>query len=257
MIFDTHAHYDDDKFDIDRDELIASLPANGVEAVTDVGASFESCKQAVALAHKYDYVYAAVGIHPDHVNELDEEKMQWLENTALTDKKVVAIGEIGLDYYWDIAEHDLQKEWLRRQIALARKVNLPIIIHSRDAAKDTFDLLKEEKAGELGGVIHCYSGSAEMAKEYVKMGFYIGVGGVVTFKNAKTIKEVVEQIDIEHIVIETDCPYLAPVPYRGKRNCSIYLSGVVKEISNIKGIPEEEVIRITCDNAKKLYRLEV
>ncbi len=257
MIFDTHAHYDDDQFDKDRYELIESLPANGVEAVTDIGASFESCKQAVELANKYDYVYAAVGIHPSHVHELDEEKMEWLEKTALTEKKVVAIGETGLDYYWNTSPHEVQKMWFVRQIELAKKVNLPLVIHAREASQDTFDLLKEHKASEVGGVIHCYSGSAEMAKEYVKMGFFIGVGGVLTFKNSKTLKDVVDKISLEHIVIETDSPYLAPVPYRSKRNCSIYLTGVVKEISRIKGISEEEVIRITCENAKKLYRLEV
>lgn len=255
MIFDTHAHYDDEKFDEDREQLLNSLPENGIEAVTDVGASLESCARAVELAHQFPHVYAAIGVHPDHVGALDEAGMSWLEETARREAKVVAIGEIGLDYYWDISAHEVQKVWFRRQLELARKVNLPVIIHSREAAQDTFDVLKQEDAGAIGGVIHCYSGSLEMAREYVKMGFYIGIGGVVTFKNAKTIKQVAREIPLERIVLETDCPYLAPVPYRGKRNSSLYLPQVVGELSELKEISREEVIRVTCENAKRLYRL--
>ncbi|MBQ8639869.1 MAG: TatD family hydrolase [Lachnospiraceae bacterium] len=255
MIFDTHAHYDDDAFDEDREALLASLPQNGVEAVTNVGASLKGCRKSVEMARRYPHVYAAVGVHPDHVNELSEERLEWLEQTAREEKKVVAIGEIGLDYYWDISAHEVQKEWFRRQLKLAEKVGLPVIIHSREAAQDTFDLLKEEKAGDIGGVIHCYSGSVEMAREYVKMGFFIGIGGVLTFKNAKVIKAVAADIPLERIVLETDCPYLAPVPYRGKRNCSLYLPHVVETLSEIRGVSPEEVIRITCENAKRLYRL--
>ncbi len=255
MIFDTHAHYDDEKFDIDRDTLLKSLPSCGIEAVTDVGASLESSIMAVKLANQYDFMYAAVGVHPDHVGEMDEEKLDMLEKLARKERKVVAIGEIGLDYYWDISDHALQKEWFMRQLSLARRVGLPVIIHSRDAVRDTYEVLRDNDAGSIGGVIHCFSASVEMAREYVKMGFFIGIGGVLAFKNAKTIKEVAADTPIERIVLETDCPYLAPPPHRGKRNCSIYLSEVVKVLAGIKQMPEEEVIRITCENAKKLYRL--
>lgn len=255
MIFDTHAHYDDEKFDEDREQLLESLPENGIEAVIDVGASLESCAKAVELARRFPHVYAAIGVHPDHVGTLDEADMNWLEETVRREPKVVAVGEIGLDYYWDISAHEIQKIWFRRQLELARRVELPVIIHSREAAQDTFDILKQEDAGAIGGVIHCYSGSLEMAREYVKMGFYIGIGGVVTFKNAKTIKAVAQQIPLENLVLETDCPYLAPTPYRGKRNSSLYLPQVVKELSRLREISEEEVICATCENAKRLYRL--
>lgn len=256
MIFDTHAHYDNDSFDMDREQILESLPLNGIAAVTDVGASIESSAKAVLIANQYPYIYAAVGVHPSSVNELNEEKLLWLEETARKEKKVVAIGEIGLDYHWNTCSHDLQKEWYIRQLELARKLKLPVIIHSRDASQDNFNILKAANAGSIGGVIHCYSESYEMAKEYVKMGFYLGIGGVLTFKNARVIKEVVAGIGLEHLLLETDCPYLAPVPYRSKRNSSLYLPEVVCAISLIKNIPEKEVMRVTFENAKKLYRLE-
>ncbi len=255
MIFDTHAHYDDEAFDADREALLESLPENGIAAAVDIGASPESCRKALELAHRYAHIYAAIGIHPDDVGSLTEADMRWLEETAASEKKVVAIGEIGLDYYWDKERHEVQKYWFRRQLGAARKVRLPVVIHSRDAAQDTFDLLKEEHAEELGGVIHCYSGSAEMAREYVKLGWYLGIGGVVTFKNAKVIKEVVAQTPLSHLVLETDCPYLAPAPHRGKRNSSLYLPLVVDAISAIKGIIPEEVMEVTEQNARRMYRL--
>ena len=255
MIIDTHAHYDDAAFDGDREALIESLPENGIGIAVDIGASPESSRKALALSGRYDHIYAAIGVHPDDVDKLDEDELSWLEKTAAAEKKVVAIGEIGMDYYWDNSPHDVQKYWFRRQLELARRVGLPVVIHSRDAAKDTFDVLKEAHAEELGGVIHCYSGSAEMAKEYVKLGWYLGIGGVVTFKNARVIKEVTAQTDLSHIVLETDCPYLAPVPYRGKRNSSLYLPYVVQAISEIKGVSPEEVIRVTEENARRMYRI--
>lgn len=257
MIFDTHAHYDDKKFDTDREALLNSLPSCGIEAVTNVGADTASSCRAVELANRYDFMYAAVGVHPDHVEELDEEKLKYLERLAQEEKKVVAVGEIGLDYYWDISPHELQKEWFVKQLEMAKRVKLPVIIHSRDAAKDTYEVMKAAYKDLTGGVIHCFSASVELAREYVKMGFYIGIGGVLTFKNARTIKEVAADTDLERIVIETDSPYLAPVPYRGKRNCSVYLTEVVRELARIKALPEEEIIRVTCENAKRLYRLEV
>ena len=255
MIFDTHAHYDDDKFDEDRDELLQLLPEKGITAAVDVGASLGSCKKALELANKYPHVYAAVGVHPDDVGDLNEDALQWLEDTAKKEEKVVAVGEIGLDYYWNKEDHDIQKYWFKRQLLIARKAGLPVIIHTRDASQDTFDLLREEKTEEIGGVIHCYSGSVEMAREYVKLGWYLGIGGVVTFQNAKTIKEVVQAIPLRHLVLETDCPYLAPKPFRGKRNSSLLLPYVVRAVADLKNISEEEVEAVTEENARRMYRL--
>lgn len=254
MIFDTHAHYEDEQFNKDRDMLLVSMEENGVGKIIDVGASIESTKGAVELAHRYDFVYAAVGIHPDSVGELNESHMEWLKLLA-ADKKVVAIGEIGLDYHYEEPEREIQKVWFERQLELAHEVKLPVCIHSREAAKDTLDIMKLHNADKLGGVIHCFSYSTEMAQTYVDMGFYIGVGGVVTFKNSKKLKEVVKNIPLEHIVLETDCPYMAPVPNRGKRNSSIYLPYVVTAISEIKGISEEKVIKVTEENGLRLYRI--
>jgi TatD DNase family protein len=255
MIFDTHAHYDDEAFEEDRDELLNSLFHQGIEAVTNVGASIKTSQNTMKLIDQYSNVYGAIGVHPNETAELNEEKIAWLKEQS-SHSKVVAIGEIGLDYYWDEPDRDTQKKWFIRQLALAREVNLPIIIHSRDAAKDTLDIMKAERSQELGGVIHCFSYGKEMAREYLNMGFYLGIGGVLTFKNAKKLKEVVEYMPIEQLVLETDCPYLAPVPNRGKRNSSLNLSYVVAEISSIKNIPQEEVIRITNENARNMYRIK-
>lgn len=254
MIFDTHAHYDDDAFDNDRDILLGSLKEGGVEAVVNIGASLQSTKNTLELMGRYPFVYGAVGVHPNETAELDEAGIAWLKEAALT-PKTVAVGEIGLDYFWEEPDHETQKLWFIRQLQLAREVKLPVVIHSRDAAKDTLDIMKAEKAGDLGGVIHCFSYSKELAREYLDMGFYLGIGGVVTFQNAKKLKETVEYTPINKIVLETDCPYLAPVPNRGKRNSSLNLHYVVQEVARLKDISEEEVIRITCENAKKLYHL--
>lgn len=254
MIFDTHAHYDDEAFNEDRKELLASLNQHGIEAVTNVGASMRSSESTLRLARSYPFVYGAIGVHPNETGELTEEDMKWLLENS-TDEKIVAIGEIGLDYYWEEPEHEVQKHWFVRQLSLAREAGLPVIIHSREAAKDTLDIMKAEKAGDLGGVIHCFSYSKEMAREYLNMGYYLGIGGVLTFKNAKKLREVVEYMPMDQMVLETDCPYLAPVPNRGKRNSSLNLPYVVREISAIKGIPEEEVVNITTQNAKRLYGL--
>ena len=254
MIFDTHAHYDDEAFEEDREALLESLKDGGIGAVMNVAASLESCRTTLLLAGHYDWMYAALGVHPSGTAELDEAGLKWMEFQC-SHEKVRAVGEIGLDYYWEEPEHSVQKIWFVRQLDLARKVKLPVIIHSRDAAKDTLDIMKAEKAGDMGGVIHCFSGSAEMAKEYVKMGYYIGIGGVVTFKNAKKLKQVVQEIPLESIVLETDCPYLAPVPYRGKRNSSLYLPYVAEEIAALKGAAAEDVVLQTEENARKLYGL--
>lgn len=255
MIFDTHAHYDDERFDEDRDALLKSMKDAGIGNIVNIGANMASSQRSLDLAAEYDFMYAAVGVHPSDCAELDDEKIEKLKEMS-SFPKCVAIGEIGLDYYWPEPEHDLQKKWFKRQIALAREVELPIIVHSRDAAADTVDILKSENAGELGGVVHCFSYSKEVAEECVKMGFYIGIGGVLTFKNGRKMKEVAEAIPMESIILETDCPYLAPEPFRGKRNSSLYLPYVVSAMAQIKGISEEEVISITEANAREMYRLK-
>lgn len=251
MIFETHAHYDDEQFDPDREALLSSMQENGVGAIVNVSASYDSCRTVVGMAEKYPFMYAAVGIHPDHVGELNEESFQEMEK-LFDNQKVVAVGEIGLDYYWDNESHDVQKRWFIRQLELAGKLGLPVIIHSRDAAADTLEIMKEHAQG-LKGVIHCFSYSKELAREYVKMGFYIGVGGVVTFKNAKKLKEVVEEIPLTSIVLETDSPYLAPEPNRGKRNNSQYIRYVAEEIARIKGTDYDTVVAQTESNARELY----
>lgn len=253
MIFETHAHYDDESFNDDREALIRSLPEKGIGRIINVGASIETTKTTLELAAKYDYIYAAVGVHPSDISGLNEETFAWLKEQASL-PKTVAIGEIGLDYYWDKEGHDLQKYWFIRQLELAGEKKLPVMIHSREAAADTMEIMKKY-GKDLNGVIHCYSYSPEMAQEYVKMGYFIGVGGVVTFKNAKKLKETVKEIPLESIVLETDCPYLAPEPFRGKRNCSLYISYVAEKIAELKGISAEEVIRQTEENAKQLYQI--
>ncbi len=253
-IFDTHCHYDDEAFDQDREEILSNLQSDGIGKVVDVGADIESSKAALRLAQQYDYICAALGVHPSDTEGLTQEDMRWIEENS-HHEKVVAIGEIGLDVHWPEPSLEIQKTWFIRQIQIAKEVNLPIIVHSRDAAAETMKLITEQRAYDCGGVIHCYSYSPEMAKEYVKMGFYIGVGGVVTFKNAKKLKQTVQQIPLETIVLETDCPYLAPEPYRGKRNYSGYLHYVVDAIAQLKGISKEEVVHVTTENAHKMYRL--
>lgn len=254
MIFDTHAHYDDEQFQEDRDALLEAMPSLGVGTIVNVSATYESCLHAVELAKKYPHVYAAVGIHPDEVGVLDEEKFAKMREFFKEDK-VVAVGEIGLDYYWDNESHEVQRKWFVRQLELAKELNLPVVIHSRDAAADTMYVM-ENYAKDLEGVIHCYSYSKEMAEEYVRMGFYIGIGGVVTFKNSKKMKEVVGVVPLERILLETDCPYLAPEPFRGKRNQSSYLLYVAEQIAELKGISAEEVIATTEENARRMYRLD-
>lgn len=254
IFFDTHAHYDNKAFDEDRETLLAGLQENGVVRVINVGASMDSCTQTVELAKRYDYIYAAVGIHPNETGELNEERFASLKELCLTEK-CVAVGEIGLDYYWDEPERDIQKNWFVRQLYLARECRLPVIIHSRDAAKDTLDIMTAEKAGEIGGVVHCYAYTKETAKIFLNMGFYFGIGGVLTFKNARKLKEAVEYIPLDRIVLETDCPYLAPVPYRGKRNSSLYLPFVLAALAEIKGVGEEQAAQAVWENSLKLYHM--
>ncbi len=254
MIFESHAHYDDEKFDEDREILLSSMQENGIEYIVNVGASLASTKKTLELTEKYPFIYGAVGVHPSETAELDEENFAWLEKQCAL-PKVVAVGEIGLDYYWDEPEKEIQKEWFRRQLTLAAKVQLPIIIHSRDAAKDTLDIMREMKCEEIGGVMHCFSYSKEIAREILEMGFYIGIGGVVTFKNAKNVKEVVSYAPMDRILLETDSPYLAPVPNRGERNSSLNLPLIAEEIATIKGISYEEVVAATSENAKRCFML--
>ena len=250
MYFESHAHYDDERFDEDRDTLLASFPAEGIETVVNASSDIKSSKASIALSEKYPFFYAAVGVHPHEVENITEADIDELRELS-KHPKVVAIGEIGLDYYYDLSPRDLQRHWFKRQLELADELKMPVIIHSRDAAQECFDIIKNSNV--RNGVIHCYSGSAEMAEEYIKMGFYIGAGGSLTFKNNKKGVETVERIPIEKILIETDSPYLAPVPYRGKRNDSRLLKYVVERISQIKNIPENDICNITKNNAQNLF----
>ncbi len=253
-IFDTHAHYDDEAFDKDRDELLGSLDAKGIGTVVNVGASIQSTKETLQLTRQYPFVYGAAGVHPNETGELNDNLMDWLRYITREDK-IVAVGEIGLDYHWEEPEPKIQKYWFVRQLALAREERLPVIIHSRDAARDTLDIIKAERAKETGGVIHCFSYGVDLAREYLQMGFYLGIGGVVTFHNARKLKEVVKYAPLDQLVLETDCPYLAPEPYRGRRNSSLNLIYVAEQIGQIKNIPADEVISVTSRNAKRLYRI--
>ena len=255
MIFETHAHYDDAKFDTDREMLLAELPQRGISPVINVGSSIATTKTTLSLAQEYPFLYAAVGVHPSDVDDLNEDTYAWLRQQT-TLQKTVAVGEIGLDYYWPEPDHETQKKWFLRQLDLAREIKKPVIIHSRDAAKDTVDLMTEAHAEEIGGVIHCYSYTKETAKIFLDMGFYFGIGGVLTFKNAKKLKEAVEYIPMDRIVLETDCPYLAPEPNRGKRNSSLNIPYVIAAMAQIKGITEEEVRKAAWDNSLRLYHIE-
>ena len=254
MIFDTHAHYNSKQYEDDRDQVLRGLKEAGVEKVVNIAAEWESLEATIKLTEEYPFVYGTVGIHPDHVKDLDAERLEIIRQMSRKDK-ILAIGEIGLDYYWMVSSKEMQKEWFIRQLELAREENLPVVIHSRDAARDTFEIMRDVHAGSTQGVIHCYSGSVEMAREYVKLGYYLGIGGVVTFKNSKVLKRVVEEIPLSHLVLETDCPYLSPVPYRGKRNSSDRLTYVADAIASLKGCDREDVERITWENAHRLYGL--
>lgn len=255
MIFDTHSHYDDEAFDPDREELLEGFASKGIGTLVTVGANLDTSRAALDLAKRYDYVYAALGVHPSETGDLTEDGLEWIRRHA-SETKVLAIGEIGLDYHWDEPAPEVQKLWFEQQIALAKEVDLPIIIHSRDAAEETMKIIRATKAYVCGGVVHCYSYSSELARELVDMGYFIGVGGVVTFKNGRKLKEAVKAVPIEHIVLETDCPYLSPEPHRGKRNDSTNLFYVAEEIAKLKGMSKEEVIAVTEENARRLYRME-
>ncbi|HEY8363912.1 MAG TPA: TatD family hydrolase [Tissierellaceae bacterium] len=255
LLIDSHAHLDDERFDKDRDELIRSLESNGIELVINVGADLKSSIASVSLAEKYPNIYAAVGVHPHDVKDMDESTLEIIKSLAKRDK-VVAIGEIGLDYYYDNSPREDQRKWFKRQLELAKELGLPVIIHSRDAQQETFDIIKEAQDGRLRGVMHCYSGSKEMANEYIKLGFYISIAGPVTFKNARVVKEVAKEVPLDKLLVETDSPYLAPEPHRGKRNEPIFVKFVAGTIAEIKGISFEELAKATNRNTKELFGIK-
>ena len=255
MIFETHGHYDDEQFDTDREQLLEEFQRQDIRYVMNIGANIATSKASVELAHQYDFIYAAIGTHPDDAPELSDAAIEMYRQMA-ADEKVKAIGEIGLDYFHEDVPKEVQIHWFRKQLELAEELKLPVVIHSRDAAKDTMDIMKEMQGRLCGGVIHCFSYSTEIAREYIKMGYYIGVGGVVTFNNGRKLKEVVEAIPLTSIVLETDSPYLSPVPFRGKRNSALNIPYVAKEIAALKKVTEEEVYDVTFRNSLKLYRME-
>ena len=256
MLFDTHAHYDDKRFDEDRDEILSSMPKNGVGLILNPGCDIETSKKAIEYAEKYSHVYAAVGIHPEYIEEIElDSTIKELKTLALSSKRIKAIGEIGLDYYW-IKEPELrakQAELLRRQLALAKELDMPVIIHDREAHADTLKIVEEFP--EVKGVFHCYSGSIEMAQRLISLGYLISFTGVITYKNAKKAVEVVENIPLDKLMIETDSPYMSPEPFRGKRNSSLYVYRMAEAIADIKNIPLDEVINQTTENGKKLFNI--
>ena len=253
-IFDTHAHYDDEAFDEDREELLSRIQQAGVARVVNVACSMETSEKMPDFISDYDFMLGTVGVHPYDIDNLCNADMDRIKE--LSEKKgIIAIGEIGLDYHYDDIDKELQKKWFATQLDIAKELKLPVSIHSRDAARDTLEIMKSENVLDVSGVMHCFGYGVDMAREFLDMGYYIGVGGVVTFKNGRKLKEVVEYTPIDRIVIETDCPYLSPVPFRGKRNYSGNLTYVAEEIARIKGISVDEVYELTYDNAIKLYRL--
>ncbi len=256
MLIDSHAHLDDRRFDPDRETLIESLKDNGIDMVINVGADVGSSRAAVDLAKKYENIYAVVGVHPHSAKDLEGKDLSEIRD-LLKEDKVVAIGEIGLDFYYDNSPRDIQRKWFKAQIDLAKELDLPIVIHTRDAAQETFDILKEAAGdGRLKCLLHCYSGSAEMAEEYMKLGFFISLGGPVTFKNARVSREVARVVPLDRLLIETDSPYLTPEPYRGKRNEPMYVKYVAERIAQEKGVTFEEVAQATSDNVYRFFGIQ-
>lgn len=253
-MIDSHAHYDDSRFDSDRDKVLQDCIESGVTHIINAGSNYESSLKSIELAKNYSFIYAAVGVHPHHVDKAEPNTIEKLE--ALTkNEKVLAIGEIGLDYYYDLSPREIQRQWFADQIALARSLKLPIIIHDREAHKDVLDIIKSENAKEVGGVFHCFSGSKEMAREVLDLGFKIGIGGSLTFKNARKSIEVVEYAPLDMLLVETDCPYLAPEPFRGKRNWSGLIKYVLEKISDIKQIEYSYAESQTASNAIDLFKI--
>lgn len=251
-IFETHAHYDDKAFDSDRDSLITQLAEEGYAYVINVAADLKSVDSTYELTEKYDHVYGAIGIHPDEIEELNENNFQHVRDVAIRNK-ILAIGEIGLDYHGDGPARETQIDWFERQLNLARDIRKPVIIHSREACEDTMNVLRSKSYRDIQGVMHCYSYTVETARELLKMGYYFGIGGVITFSNARKLVEAVEEIPLDRILLETDCPYLAPTPHRGERNSSLYLPLVAEKIAAIKDVPYHKVLEQTYKNARKLF----
>ena len=254
MLFDTHVHLNDNQFEDDLEEVIERARLNGVERMVVVGFDEKTIKRAMELIDTYDFMYAAIGWHPVDAIDLTDSYLDWIEELT-AHPKVVAIGEIGLDYHWDKSPKDIQQAVFRRQIQLAKKLDLPIIIHNREATEDVVAILEEEGAAEVGGIMHCFSGSPETAKRCLEMNFYISLGGPVTFKNAVKPKEVAKEVPLDRLLIETDCPYLAPHPYRGKRNEPSYVKLVAEQIADLKELSFDEVARATTENANRLFRI--
>ncbi len=255
MLFDSHAHYNDEKFDDDRDALLASMPENNVGLIMNSCSSLDEVPLIFGICEKYPFVYASVGVHPHEVGSMTEGDITTLREYA-KNPKVRAIGEIGLDYYYDFSPRDIQKKWFARQVELAKELNMPVIIHDRDAHKDCMDILRACSVRETGGVFHCYAGSVEMAREILDWGMYIAFGGSLTFKNSVRPVEVAKYVPLDRIVIETDCPYLTPVPHRGKRNSSLYIHYVAEKLAEIRGMSAEEIENITYENAKRCFKME-
>lgn len=253
-LIDSHAHLDDERFEPDREELIASLYENGIETVLNPGADLSTSKSAVALADKYPFIYAAVGCHPHDSKDMNDDTMNIFRELA-KNKKVIGIGEIGLDYYYDNSDRETQKKWFREQIRLARELDLPYIVHDRDAHEDVFRIMKEEHYSGTRGILHCYSSSVEMAREFIRLGFYISLGGPVTFKKSKTPKLVAKEVPIDRLLIETDSPYLTPEPFRGKRNEPKYVRYVAEEIAGIREVNADEIAENTKLNFRRLFNL--
>jgi len=253
MLFDTHAHLNDQRFDDDRDEVILSLHTNGISNYCEIGYDIESSRAALELSEKYDFIYAACGVHPHDVQNLTEYDMQTLAK-LMSNKKAVALGEIGLDYYYDNSERDKQRYWFDRQLNLAKELGVPVTIHTRDAMSDTIDILKANPSNT--GIIHCYSGSKETAKILLNLGYYISFAGPLTFKNANTALEVAAFVPQDRLLIETDSPYLSPVPYRGKRNSPVYVSEIAKKLAQIRGVSYDYIAQKTFENAKRVYNIK-
>ena len=251
-IFDSHAHYNDEQFDIDRDSLLASLPEAGIVGIINCGTDVKSSLASLEMAEKYPFFYAACGYHPESALEFTDDNLFEIEK-MLSHKKCVAVGEIGLEYHYDFVPKDVQKYVFEKHLELAVKHDMPVIVHDREAHQDTMDLLEKYKPK---GVLHCYSGSAEMAKEVLKMGMYIGLGGAVTFKNAVKPVDVAEMIPLDRLLLETDCPYMSPVPMRGKRNNSAYIEYVAEKIAGIRGISSQELLDKTADNTRILFNIK-
>lgn len=254
MLIDSHTHLTDEKFSEDRHEILGALNDNGVEIILNPSCNLEESRLAIELAEKYSYVYAGIGFYPNELDDMNYEKLAELKKLA-EHEKVIAIGEIGLDYYWDDSKKDLQKKWFREQIRLANELDLPYIVHNRDAHGDTLTIMTEEKKENTRGILHCFSGSVELAQEFIKLGFLISLAGPVTFKNSKMAKKVATEIPLEYLLIETDAPYLTPEPFRGKRNEPKNVRYVAEQIAILKGVSYDRVVEVTANNFRRLFNL--